>query len=163
MLAEAIENIKLHNDISIDSTPWSPTINIGISVQIPETYISDSSLRLSIYRKIAQISELNELESFAAELIDRFGTLPTDAEHLFEVIKLKQLAKNLNIAKIDCGEKAVLISFRNNKPINPDKILSFIKTNSAKLKQDGKLLINREFKDEAGKIRGIEKILAHLQ
>ncbi|MBA8666391.1 transcription-repair coupling factor [Holosporaceae bacterium 'Namur'] len=163
MLAEAIEKLKLNNTDDEPSN-WSPTINIGVSVQIPESYISDDSLRLSIYRKIAQISEIKDLESFAAELIDRFGNLPEEAEQLFAIIKLKQLAKQLNIEKIDLGDKALVINFKNGKPGNKANPLEFIRKHSdhAKLRADGKLLIMREWKTQNAKIKGVENILIQL-
>ncbi len=163
MLAETIGKLKI-SDLNGEPYTWSPNINIGVSIKIPESYISDDSLRLSIYRKIARISDLKELESFAAELIDRFGNLPQEAEQLFAIIKLKQLAKQLNIEKIDLGEKALVISFKNGKPSDIANPLKFINRHSdhAKLRPDGKLLIMREWKTENSKIKGVENILVQL-
>ncbi len=142
MLQEAIDDIK-SDDASnrIDDSDWSPTINLGISVQIPESYISDSSLRLNLYRQIANIKTPDELDIFATDMIDRYGQIPVETLQLFKVVQLKHLAKNANIEKIDLGEKGVLISFRNNEPKSPEKVIDLVSKNpvSLRLRGDQKL------------------------
>jgi transcription-repair coupling factor (superfamily II helicase) len=157
MLQEAIDNLK--HDREETEIP-SPTINIGLSVQIPESYIEDPSLRLSMYRKIAQLETKESLESFAAELTDRFGTPPESTEHLFSIIKIKQLAKSAGIIKIDRGEKGILITFHNNKPQNPEKLLLLATSASDrfKIRPDGKFFIQLE-PGEKDIVKLIEKVL----
>ncbi|MDJ1406921.1 MAG: hypothetical protein MRQ13_00730 [Candidatus Midichloria sp.] len=72
-------------------------------VQILEDYIDDVTLRLSLYRQIANIVEEEECERFATEMVDRFGKLPEEVEHLFDIIKIKQLARKANVLKVEAG------------------------------------------------------------
>lgn len=143
LLEEAIQNLKTHNPI--EEHDWSPMINIGISVQIPASFIPDMSLRLSVYRRIASLSQKEEVEAFAAEMIDRFGPLPIEAQHLLSIVKIKQLAKIVNIEKIELGSKGLVLTFRNGVPKDYSKIMNFIKTNAneAKLRPEGKLFISK--------------------
>lgn len=159
MLEQAVAALKT-NEIQEDSTSWSPQLNIGITVQLPETYIIDSSLRLSLYRKIAAIDNLEILETFAAEMIDRFGSLPEEAENLFTIVKLKNLAKLANIEKIDFGDKGLVLAFRNNQPKNFDKVIDLITQNPLqyKLRGDQKMMITAEFKTEKDRLRLIENV-----
>jgi transcription-repair coupling factor (superfamily II helicase) len=163
MLEEAIKAIKEEVEVE-DSEEWSPNLNLKISVQIPESYIPDASLRLNLYRRIAAISNPQELEDFAAELIDRFGNLPLEAEHLITIVRLKQLAKAGNIEKLDIGEKGILITFRHNQPKSPDIIMEFINKNTGliKMHKQNKLLILGDFKDEMHIIETVETILRQL-
>ena len=55
---------------------WSPQITIGTPVLIPEDYVADLSVRLALYRRLAEIEDEREIDGFAAELVDRFGPLP---------------------------------------------------------------------------------------
>lgn len=164
MLEEAIKNLKDEVIETENLEEWSPNMNLGVSIQIPDSYIPDSSLRLSLYRRIAAISESQMLEDFAGELIDRFGNLPIEAEHLITIVKLKQMAKSAGIEKLDVGEKGILVTFRNNQPIYPDAVMNFIAKNigTVKLRENNKLLILGEFKDEGYIIKSVDAILSQL-
>lgn len=152
MLSQALIELKAAANDSVDEIvdkDWSPVLNLGVSVQIPEDYIEDSTLRLSLYRKIANLITREELEELYNEMVDRFGK-PTDAiEHLLEVVELKQICKQHNIEKIDRGEKGILITFRNNKPKNRQQVIDFINANSisARLRPDMKLSVSLSYVD----------------
>jgi len=162
MLKDAIASLK--DKTSYEKEDWSPILNIGLSIQLPETYIPDMSLRLSLYRRIAALNTVNEVENFAAEMVDRFGNLPEEAEHLLSVVKLKSLAKTCNVEKIDLGEKAIVLSFKNAIPANADKVLSMINKSlgQVKLRQDGKLLVHANWIDSNQIIIGLQKLLLSL-
>ena len=81
MLEETIARIKsgeLQGLSAIDDD-WSPQLNLGVPVMIPESYIPDLDIRLGLYRRLSSLTTKVELEGFAAELIDRFGPLPIAA------------------------------------------------------------------------------------
>ena len=141
MLAEAIEQLQ-DSALKINQE-WSPIINLGISVQIPPSYIEDETLRLSLYKQIADTIDESECQKLAASMIDRFGNLPEEVEHLFDIIKIKQLAKKANVAKIEAGAKGLVFSFKNNIANNHIDVLGIIATErefEVKLKPNGKLL-----------------------
>ena len=93
---------------------WSPTINLGASVLIPEDYVADLNVRMSLYRRLSGLETRADIDAFAAELIDRFGPLPDEVRHLFEIVAIKQLALAAGVEKIDAGPKGGTIAFRNN-------------------------------------------------
>lgn len=162
MLEEAISSLKQHKEEADDD--YSPVLNIGLSVQIPENYIIDVALRLSLYRRIAALNSPEEVETLAAEMIDRFGDLPIEAEHLLSIVKLKQLAKRCNIARIDQGEKGLLIAFCNKGPSSPAAVIKLVEhyRGTIKIRPDEKLFITQVYNDEQEKIKQIEKILIAL-
>lgn len=83
-----------------------PQIRFRLSVYIPEDYISDISLRLSIYRRISLAKSEEALIDLKEEIIDRFGALPSEVSNLLQIMKVKSLAKRLYIAKIlDTGSR----------------------------------------------------------
>lgn len=161
MLADTIESLRSEVILQED---WSPVINTGVSVQIPEVYIKDITLRLNLYRKIAEINTIEDADLFAVEMADRFGPLPEEAQHLFAIIKLKKYAKLAHISRLDIGEKALVITFRNNRPLDYNYIIDFIAQDKrAKLRPDGKLLILIEWERVKGdKFEITEKILMTL-
>ena len=66
------------------------------------------------------------MEAFAAELVDRFGKLPVEVEHLLQVVAIKALCRRANVEKLDAGPKGVVLSFRDNVFANPVGLLKFI-------------------------------------
>jgi transcription-repair coupling factor (superfamily II helicase) len=137
MLEEAIADMKRRKDVKSDEeTPdsWSPQINLGMSVLIPETYIEDLPLRLSLYRRAAGLTSDADLQGFAAELVDRFGPSPIEVEHFIATLRIKALCKRAGIARLDAGPKGVVLAFRNNKFANPTALIDHIARNPARIK-----------------------------
>ena len=128
MLEETIEELKNTNQ-KINNNQWSPKISLPLSVLIPEDYISDLTIRMEIYKRLSSISVEEEIDEIAAELIDRFGSLPREVETLIDTIGLKNLCKQTNIEKIDCGKNGFLISFKNNTFSNPTELVKYINSN----------------------------------
>ena len=56
---------------------------------IPEDYVPDLQLRMSLYRRLAELDDAAEIDAFGAELIDRFGPLPEEVEHLLKIVFVK--------------------------------------------------------------------------
>jgi transcription-repair coupling factor (superfamily II helicase) len=166
MLNQAIEELS-HADYDIGpqgGEQWSPTINLGITIQIPTSYIDDGEVRLELYRRIAKLETQEDLEIYAAELIDRFGKMPDPMENLFDVVKLKLVAKQAYVSKIDVGTKGFLLTFYNNQPKFPEKVLEFVNKNPrlAKLKGNHQLIIMKTWASSRARIKGLEEIIRGL-
>src|SRR5205814_7482559 len=78
LLEEAVAAARgrVHESAKAD---WSPQLNLGIPVLIPEEYVADLSVRMGLYRRIGQLANQREIDAFAAELDDRFGSMVADA------------------------------------------------------------------------------------
>ncbi len=76
MLEEAVASLKAGITAPV-ADKWSPQITIGTPVMIPEDYVADLPVRLALYRRLAEIEDEREIESFGAEMADRFGPLPS--------------------------------------------------------------------------------------
>jgi transcription-repair coupling factor (superfamily II helicase) len=165
MLKDAILALKNPAKAEEDlKEEYSPQINLGIPVILPEDYVADLNLRLSLYRTLAGFKAIKEVDQFAVELIDRFGKYPVEVEHLLLLIKLKIKAKQINVEKIDAGPKAITFAFRENKCLHPEELLDFISKNQSylKIRPDQKLLISKEFLDIKQKIQFIDELLEKL-
>ncbi len=135
MLRDAINKAKAvkEQEEEVD-TDFSARINIGLSVLIPEDYIADLSLRMGLYRRIANLETNEEIEAIGAELVDRFGKIPQEVENLLQIVKLKQLCKEIGVDKIDAGSKGAVISFHENKFRNPEALMAYITNNQSRIK-----------------------------
>ena len=138
MLEEAVQAAKQQQSKDKSAAPvdehWSPQINLGMSILIPESYIDDLSLRLSLYRRLSALQDDGEIDSFAAEMVDRFGSLPQEVVHLLEVLRLKRTCIKLGISKLDTGPKGAVIAFRNNQFAAPDALIGFLARNMQRMK-----------------------------
>jgi transcription-repair coupling factor (superfamily II helicase) len=137
LLVETIDNLK--NNITIDSEDlpdldFSTSIKLGISLLIPQDYMSDLSLRMSFYKRIANVKNIDEQDILLAELADRFGKVPAEIINLFEVAKLKHICKKLEIERLEASSEGIVIAFKNNKFKNPDKLLALIFSSKNKIK-----------------------------
>ncbi|WCR57525.1 MAG: Transcription-repair-coupling factor [Rickettsia asembonensis] len=144
------EQIAIFKDEPIVSEQlFIPTINLGLSVFIPDNYISDSALKLGLYRRIGNLSNEIEVEKFKDEMIDRFGSLPIEFNNLLDIVKIKLLCFKLNIENLDSGDNGFVIKFYKNADMT-DKILKFVSTysNQAKIKPDNKLVYIKKLVDK---------------
>ncbi len=105
-----------------------PSINLKINALIPETYIEDMTLRLSIYRRVANAKSPEDLEDMKSEMTDRFGELPAEAKRLLEVMKLKIMAKRLSILNMSETDRRIRFIFSESTSVSADRILSIQKT-----------------------------------
>ena len=88
---------------------WSPHIEVGIPVLIPSDYVPDLGIRLGLYRRVAQLTRQDEIDAFAAEMIDRFGALPPEVEQLMKLVSIKMLCVRAHVEKIEAGPKGVVV------------------------------------------------------
>ena len=147
-----------------EKADWSPQINLGIPVLIPEEYVGELSVRMGLYRRIGSLESQPEIESFAAEMVDRFGKMPVEAEFLLNTVGLKILCRAAGVEKIDAGEKAVVLSFHQNTFARPDRLIAWIQKNAplVKLRPDHRVIVQRVWVDERQRISGVTSILTAL-
>lgn len=163
MLEEAIENLKT-GVTEIADDRWSPQITIGMPVLIPEDYVADLAVRLSLYRRLADLDTDDEIDSFAAELRDRFGKLPDEVRYLFKVAAIKAYCRRANVEKVDAGPKGAVISFRDNKFAQPDRLVYFIRQHgqAAKVRPDMKVVFLQNWETPEERLMGTTEIMRQL-
>jgi transcription-repair coupling factor (superfamily II helicase) len=147
-----------------EKAEWSPQINLGIPVLIPEEYVGELSVRMGLYRRIGSLESQAEIDSFAAEMVDRFGKMPMEAEFLLNTVALKIFCRAAGVEKIDAGEKAVVLSFHENKFARPDRLIGWIQRNAplVRLRPDHRVIVQRVWADGRQRISGVTSILAAL-
>jgi transcription-repair coupling factor (superfamily II helicase) len=161
MLEEAVAEAR---GMSVAGQDWSPQINIGTPVLIPESYVTDLDARLGLYRRLAALEEAGEVEAFAAELIDRFGPVPDEVENLLQVIAIKQLCRHAGVETLDAGPKGAVIRFHNDEFADPVALVQFIQAQSgqASVRPDHRLVIRREWGHAGTRLRGSRQLVAKL-
>ena len=163
MLQEAVEALKLGMEEPVEET-WSPAITLGTPVTIPEDYVADLQLRLSLYRRLSTLETDEEIESFAAEMIDRFGPMPKEVQQLMKLVAIKAFCRKAHVEKVDAGPKGVIISFRDNSFANPQGLVRYVAEQGpgAKVRPDMKIVFIRDFEDTGTRLEGTRNILRTL-
>jgi len=165
MLEDAIARIRSGETEGVidNDGQWAPQINLGVPVLIPEAYVPDLDVRLGLYRRLSELTTKVELEGFAAELIDRFGSLPREVNTLMLVVRIKAMCKRAGIAKLDGGPKGATVQFHNDKFASPEGLVAFLhdQRGLAKIK-DNKIVVKRDWATDADKIKGAFAIARDL-
>jgi transcription-repair coupling factor (superfamily II helicase) len=166
MLEEAVAAARagITDIVDMPESDWSPQINLGASVLIPETYVEDLGVRMSLYRRLNDLHDKHEIEAFAAEMIDRFGDLPEEVENLLEILSVKQFCKKAGVSVVDAGPKGALIRFQNDQPPNVDGLIGWItrKAGTVKIRPDQRLSITRSWPKPMNRIKGMQTLLKEL-
>lgn len=163
MLADAVRRLKFEKQSGQEAPAddFSPQISVGLPVLIPDTYVSDLDVRMELYRRIGDIENMGEVDSFTAELIDRFGPYPVEVENLLNTVSLKLLAKRAHIERIDAGPKGASISFYQNIFPNPTGLIDYIsrQMGTIRIKPDQKILVMRPWDKPTDRLIGVRKIV----
>ncbi|WP_295880210.1 transcription-repair coupling factor [uncultured Bartonella sp.] len=162
MLEEAVAELK--DGTAVSESQWSPQISVGTAVMIPDNYVPDLPLRLSLYRRLAEIEELGDIDAFGAELIDRFGPLPVPVQHLLKVVYIKALCRQANVEKLDAGPKGVVIQFRENNFANGVGLIKWIgeQGSMAKIRPDQSVVFIRDWPNADQRLNGAATVMTQL-
>jgi transcription-repair coupling factor (superfamily II helicase) len=163
MLEEAVASLRA-GDGEEQEDRWSPQITIGMSIMIPNSYVPDLQLRMSLYRRLADLEDAGEIDAFGAELIDRFGKMPDEVEHLLKIVFIKTLCRRANVEKVDAGPKGAVVAFRNNIFANPAGLIGYIgqQGSSARIRPDQTIVLMRDWKQAEDRLKGVAALLMGL-
>ncbi len=162
MLEEAVAEVKGVDEIQ--DTGWSPQISVGTPVMIPDAYVPDLHLRMALYRRLGEITEIKEIDSFGAEMIDRFGPMPIEVQHLLKIVYIKSLCRIANVEKLDAGPKGVVVQFRNKEFPNPANLVGYIgkQGTMAKIRPDHSVFLTRDLPTPEKRLQGAAVVMTQL-
>ena len=164
MLRDAIDALQAGATEEFVEEAWSPSITVGVPVTIPELYVADLSLRLSLYRRLSSLETDDEIGNFGAELIDRFGPQPDEVRQLLTLMQVKALCRRAHVEKVDAGPKGVVIAFRDNSFADPAGLVRLVQKEGprAKVRPDMRVAFMRDFDTPEARLEGTRVILRAL-
>ncbi|MCO5733743.1 transcription-repair coupling factor [Rhizobium sp. SSA_523] len=162
MLEEAVAEVKGEDDIH--DTGWSPQISVGITVMIPEDYVPDLHLRMGLYRRLGELTDLSEIDGFGAEMVDRFGPMPVEVQNLLKVVYIKSLCRTANVEKLEAGPKGIVLQFRDKQFPNPAALVGYIAKQGtmAKIRPDHSVFLTRDLPTPERRLATAAQIMAQL-
>ena len=165
MLEDAILAVKA-GELGLEAKPErvSPQITVDAPIMIPEDYVPDLAVRMALYRRLNDAADKAEIEALAAEMIDRFGELPSATANLVRLIEIKHQAIEANIAKVDVGAQGTLVTFHNDDFPDPMGLLGYVDRlkGTAKLRPDMKLVISRAWNSPESRLNGLFQLTKGL-
>jgi transcription-repair coupling factor (superfamily II helicase) len=164
MLEDAVASLREAGAEGLVDRGWSPAINVGAAVLIPEDYVPDLNVRLSLYRRLSDAENTETREALAAELIDRFGPLPDEAKQLLRIVGIKANCKAACIERIDIGPKGAVLTLRDNRFPNPAGLVGLIQKNQAswKIRPDQKIVVKGDWPTSDDRLKVAERITTDL-
>ena len=167
MLAEAVRALKAGREPSLAEL-FSPQaaateVNLHAPALLPDAYCGDVHTRLALYKRLALAETAERIDALLEEITDRFGRLPAQGQTLFDTHRLRVLARSCGVLKIDAGPKLMHIVFRDDAPIDAQRIVELVQKNRAvRLAGNAKLRIEREIAAAAERAQYLRELLRGL-
>ncbi|MGZ5498164.1 MAG: TRCF domain-containing protein, partial [Candidatus Aminicenantales bacterium] len=115
----------------------NPEINLKVDIHVPEDYLPQVNLRLNLYKRLASVAGLEEIDRIREEIVDRFGPVPAPIENLLRYGALKYLATKVRLRSIDRTEHRVVFKFRPETPVDWARVTPLLKRHSGSLSPEG--------------------------
>ena len=163
MVQDAVERLKAGVEEPAQDL-WSPTISLGSPVTIPEGYIADLTMRLSLYRRLSALENEAEIDAMGAEIVDRFGPPPPEVDLLLKLVRIKALCRRAHVEKLDAGAKGLTLAFRDNSFANPTGLVKWVTSQGslARVRPDMRIVISDDFEELKDRLEGSLKVMREI-
>ncbi len=163
MLEKAVKALKSGKEPSLsDLMANSCDIDVNLPTLFPSEYIGDISIRLSFYKRLSSLVTNEEFDDLRTELIDRFGPLPQEAENLFAITRLKDLAAKLGICRIAGDESGGIMEFSDDNKVDPKFIAELVtccKNNEYRMRDHNILRYNLKETEKTSRLALLKQLL----
>ena len=164
MLNHAVKQLKAGKEPDLNSPLGVTTeINLHTPALLTNDYCPDVHERLVLYKRLANCTDDDQLDTMQEELIDRFGLLPDQGETLLACHRLRIAAKPLGINKIDASDSAIQLHFNQNTEVDPLKLITLIQRDRrCRMNGPDKLRITVQYNDVQARADFIKLLLAEF-
>ncbi|MGL6539672.1 transcription-repair coupling factor [Aeromonas hydrophila] len=165
MLEQAVEALKSGKEPSLEQLMSQHTeVELRLPALLPDDYIPDVNMRLSMYKRIASAADEQELRELKVELIDRFGLLPEPTKTLLELAAFRQRATALGIRRVEMSERGGYLDFTQETRVNPAYLVKLLSEQPRIYKMDGptRLRFQVPTQDRAMRLKLVDGLLADL-
>ncbi|MFT7774250.1 transcription-repair coupling factor [Roseateles sp.] len=167
MLNEAVRALKSGREPDLLSPTGAFSTNTEINLHapalLPDAYCGDVQVRLSLYKRLATAEKPEQIDAMLEEITDRFGKLPTQGQTLFDLHRLRVLAKPYGVVKVDATPGIININFRPNPPIDPMRVIELVQKNrNIKLVGNEKLRVEKALSSPQDRAQAVREVLRLL-
>jgi transcription-repair coupling factor (superfamily II helicase) len=165
MLDHAVKALKAGREPALEQPLAAATeVELRLPAFLPESYVGDVHVRLSLYKRIAAADSEPALDELNAEIHDRFGPLPAVAQNLLRITRLKLAARALGVRRLDLGAQGGTVSFEERARVEPATLVRLIQKEPRAYKLEGalKLRVTRQLPNEAQRFEFAGELLKRL-
>jgi len=108
-------------------TDFTPLLSLGVTAYFAKDYIPDETVKIEFYRRLAEISELEQLKEIEEELLDRFGPMPLEAQMLIKVAAFRPQAKKLGIQRLEAQSGWISVQWHPDLTPASEKVEKWFK------------------------------------
>ncbi|MBV8876988.1 MAG: transcription-repair coupling factor, partial [Gammaproteobacteria bacterium] len=165
MLEQAVKSLKAGREPQLDQPLAAATeVELRLPAFLPESYVGDVHVRLSLYKRIAAAADEAALDELSAELHDRFGPLPPAAQNLLRIAKLKIRARALGVRRLDLGPQGGSVLFEERSAVDPATLVHMVQRGAREYRLEGplKLRVARALPAEAARFEFAAQLLRRL-
>jgi transcription-repair coupling factor (superfamily II helicase) len=144
MLSEAVSELRgeqVQHDVDTE-------LSVELEHYLPEDYIDDIGLRLSLYRRFATAADEQAVDDLASEMEERFGPPPLPARDFVRVMSLKPPLRELCALGCEADAKRVALHLREDTPLDPAKLMPLVATSGAGWSLSPDMKLTRRYRDE---------------
>jgi transcription-repair coupling factor (superfamily II helicase) len=143
--------------------PTRATLNLKVDLRVPESFVSDTNQRISIYKRVSAVSDETAVEELAGEMRDRYGALPEAVETLFEYSRLRLFAERLGVVAVEREGELLAFRFDATSPVEPKRLVALAESlPGAKMTPGGVLKLPRAAGSAGDILARVREILRQL-
>ncbi|MRJ41353.1 MULTISPECIES: transcription-repair coupling factor [Idiomarina] len=165
MLEQAVQAMRDGKEPALEQLLKAQAeVELRVPALLPEDYIGDVNIRLSLYKRIASANGPRELDEIQVELIDRFGLLPEPVKNLVRVTAIRHQAALLGLRRIEGSQQGISLEFGPDNKVQPAQLIELIQSQPNVYKLDGpnRLRILMKTEDTQARLKLVESLLEQL-
>ncbi len=158
MLEEAVQELRgepIVHDVD-------PDLSFDVSALLPDDYVNDVGVRLSLYKRLASAIDEAHVGDIAVEMEDRFGPPPTEARNLVELMRVKTELRRLKALGCEATSRSVTLHLREDTPLDPQKVLELVRAPKSVYRLTPDMRLTRRFDGSASGLANVEQLLSVL-
>jgi transcription-repair coupling factor (superfamily II helicase) len=139
-----------------------PELSFDVSALLPEDYIGETGVRLSLYKRLSSAEDEAHVQDLAAEMEDRFGPPPEEARRLVKLMSLKTELRRLKVLGCEASSRGVTLHLREDTPLDPKKVTDLVRKAKSPYRLTPDMRLARRFDGELNGIANAEAVLVDL-
>ena len=139
-----------------------PDLSFDVPALLPEDYVSDVGVRLSLYKRLASAVDEGHVSEIAEEMEDRFGPPPEDARRLVQLMTLKTELRRLKVLGCEATARSVTLHLREDTPLDPKRVLELVRGARSPYRLTPDMRLSRRFEGDTNGLGNAETLLRDL-
>jgi transcription-repair coupling factor (superfamily II helicase) len=158
MLDEAVHELRGEEVVhDVD-----PELSFDVAALLPEDYIGDVGVRLSLYKRLASAEDEARVADLAAEMEDRFGPPPEEARRFVQLMSLKTELRRLKVLGCEASATSVTLHLREDTPLDPKKVTDWVRKPKSPYRLTPDMRLSRRFDGTESGLANAETLLSEL-